>query len=89
MSNSNLTIRDVLPTSMRSNYSDELLNTLMQTAVDVVKYDMPAPSDLTDKDIEDLNAIYAEYQGTHNGTTDSGYWNASSTDNEAYWSGKS
>jgi hypothetical protein len=84
--NSNLTIGDVLPSSMKSNYSSELLGTSMNTAMDVVKFDMAPPSDLTDKDVEDMNSIYQMYEGSHATNTDSSYWNTSTSDNEAYWS---
>jgi hypothetical protein len=86
MSDSNLTIGDVLPSSMKSNYSSELLNTSMKTAIDVVKYSMPPPSNLTEKDIDDMNTIYSEYEGNHGNNTDSSYWNSSPSDNEGYWS---
>jgi hypothetical protein len=86
MSNSNLTIGDVLPSSMKSNYSSELLGTSMKTAIDVVKYSMPPPSNLTEKDVDDMNSIYSDYEGTHTTNTDSSYWNSSAADNEGYWS---
>ena len=59
---SSLTIGDVLPSNMRSNYSAAVLAVTLKEARDIVKFDMPPTSNLSTDDIAALKEIYSEYK---------------------------
>lgn len=87
MSDSNLTVGDVLPSSEKDNCSASVLNVSLQEALNVAKYDMPPSDDLSDKQVAELKQIYADYlsKGGDGSGSDSAYWNKSADSNEAYW----
>ena len=86
-----LTIGEVLPSNMRSNYSSEVLQTPLQEAINIVKYDMPSTTGLGAHDISEIKEIYKEYQdnqqnaSTSSEESDTGYWDKSEQENDAYW----
>jgi hypothetical protein len=85
MSDSTLTLGDVLPTSLKSKYAD-VLNVLMEEAIQIAKYSMPPTCDLTQQQVAEINEIYQTYLAKQGDNSDSAYWNKSATDNSAYWS---
>lgn len=85
MSSNQLTIGDILPDDLKSNYSPEVLNTTVAQAREIVKLGMPAPSDLSQEDVKELNQIYKEYKATGGQGDGDAYWNKSEADNDAYW----
>jgi len=85
MEKSDLTIGDVLPADMKSQYPSEVLAVSLEEAINIAKYDMPPTSDLSASDIEDINAIYNAYMANHSPDTNSAYWNTTPDQNQAYW----
>lgn len=87
MSNSNLTVGDVLPSSKKKEYPSNVMDISLQEAINVAKYDMPPSDNLSDQQVTDLKKIYKDYlsKGGDGSGSDSAYWNKSSDNNEAYW----
>lgn len=89
MPDQNLTLRDVLPENLKSNYPDEVLATSMEEAYNIAVYDQPPTSALSKDDINDIVEIYELYQnkgqnGQSNGSSPA-YWEKSEEENKAYW----
>jgi len=82
----NLTIGNVLPSQMNSDYSEAVLNTTLTEAIGIALHDKPSTSGLTSSDISSVKQIYSMYlnKGGQSGS-DSAYWNKSKADNDAYW----
>ncbi|MBK9271007.1 MAG: hypothetical protein IPM48_05385 [Saprospiraceae bacterium] len=85
MDKSNLTLGEVLPSDMRSQYPSEVLDVSMEEAINIAKYDMPPSSDLSASDIEDIKSIYSAYMANHDDHSNSAYWNTTPDKNQAYW----
>ncbi|MEP7318557.1 MAG: hypothetical protein ABI921_07440 [Panacibacter sp.] len=84
----NLTIGDVLPDYLKSNYSQTVLDVPLSEAVQIAVYNEPPTSGLSDADIDSVKAIYQEYQSEGGPNSDPGgsaYWNKSADQNTAYW----
>lgn len=90
---SKLTIGDLLPADMKSDYSENVLNTPISEAIQIAKFDEPSTTGLDRQEISEIQEIYQTYQdeqeeGTNQpvGKSESNaYWNKSETDNTAYW----
>jgi len=82
----NLTIGDVLPSEVKSEYSAKILATSLDEALGIAKYQKPSTSGLSTADMEKIDQIYSKYlkQGGKGGS-DSAYWNKSQSENDAYW----
>lgn len=87
MSDSNLTVGDVLPSSEKSKCSSSILSVSLKEALNIAKYDMPPSENLTSQQVSELKQVYADYlsKGGEGAGSDSAYWNKSSDSNEAYW----
>ncbi|MCB0600720.1 MAG: hypothetical protein KDC28_05815 [Saprospiraceae bacterium] len=78
---SNMTIGDVVPADLKGQFSANVLNTTIKVARDIVKFDMPPPSNLSASDVAELEKLYSMYQDNQN----KAYWHKSEAENEAYW----
>lgn len=85
MGNSNLTIGDLLPSSMQGQYPASVLNVSIEEALNIAKYDMPPSSDLSPSDVAAIKEIYSAYLSNHDPNTNSAYWNTTPDQNQAYW----
>ncbi len=87
MTNSDLTIGDVLPSEEKDKYSENVLNVTLKEAMDIVVYDMPPTSNLTNEEVKEIHEIYQCYleTGGEDSGSDSAYWNKSPEGNQAYW----
>ena len=85
MKTSMLTLGDVLPADLKSKYAD-VLDVTMEEALQIAKLSMPPSSNLSAKQVNEIEEIYKTYLAKHDGSSDSAYWNKSASDNTAYWS---
>jgi len=85
MNASTLTLGEILPSKLKSDYPN-VLNVTVKEALDIAKYMMPPTSGLSGQDVADIKAIYKEYLADDDKGSDSAYWNRSTNDNQAYWS---
>lgn len=89
MPKESLTIGDVLPEKYKGDYPEEVLNTSMDEAYNIVYYNEPPSSGLSSSDVEDILEIYKLYQTEGQQGDGTAYWNKSEDDNKAYWSKES
>lgn len=88
----NLTIGELLPADLQSEYSEKVLQTPLSDAINIAKYDQPSSTGLDEDEIEEIHSIYEEYENrsaSSEGSSGSGssnaYWDKSDDENEAYW----
>ncbi|MBT8327349.1 MAG: hypothetical protein KJP21_06475 [Bacteroidia bacterium] len=86
MEKSTLTIGDVLPSKMKSNYSGAVLAVKVKEALDIAKLGEPPSSDLSSEDVSAIKDIYSLYLSADGEDSDSAYWSQSTAKNDAYWS---
>lgn len=86
MEKSTLTIGDVLPSELKPNYSQAVLDVTVEEAINIAKYGMPPTSTLSKEDVAAINEIYKLYLASDGTETDSAYWSQSQAENDAYWS---
>lgn len=88
MPQENLTLGDLLPEQYKSDYPEEVLNTTMEEAYNIVYYS-ESPSGLSNEDAEDINEIYKLYESEGQKGDGNAYWNKPEDENKAYWSKES
>jgi hypothetical protein len=81
----NLTLGDVLPSNVKSNYSDDVLSVSVEAAVDFCMNGKQG--DLTWDQATAAKEIYNLYlsEGGPDSDSDSAYWNQSPSTADAYW----
>ncbi len=82
---SNLTIGDLLPSDMKSQYPSSVLNVSIAEALNIAKFNMPPTSNLSASDVAAIIEIYNAYMNNHDPNGNSAYWNTSPNQNQAYW----
>ena len=81
----NVTIGDIIPDDIKSDYSQAVLDTTLAEARNIVVYQMPPPEGMTDDDVQQLNDLYNKYK-SQGGNTSNAFWNKLTTG--AYWNKK-
>ena len=87
----NLTIGEVLPDDLKSNYPQSVLNVSVAEAFSIAEEGNPPTSNLSMADIEAIKDIFDVYYATGGGSEGgseaggSSYWNKSPDENSAYW----
>jgi hypothetical protein len=80
-----VTIGDVVPDDMQSDYSQTVLDTTLAEARNIVVFQMPPPEGMTDEDVKELNDLYNKYK-SQGGNTSNAFW--SKVTSGAYWNKK-
>lgn len=83
-----VTLGDALPSYLKDDYPEAVLNVPLSEAVKIAVYSEPPTSNLTEDEIDDIVEIFQLYQNEGGPGSDAGgsaYWNKSQDENSAYW----